>query len=170
MRDGLPTGTAKERGFVFPVKDNFEGLKRIRECAKQLKLKNTDWAIGTDNAFSELQKTDILRSEGKYDMRFSEMGIKTRQQLINFNWSVVKSSPNFVTMEDPGSESDPEAHRLMTAKYGNRVQIVIDEFQKAARGQRCLALIYLQRDAAEIGHHSYHRAADLIGNHFGGAG
>ena len=127
VRDGLPTGTAKERGFVFPVKDNFEGLKRIRECAKQLKLKNTDWAIGTDNAFSELQKTDILRNEGKYDMCFSGMGIKTRQQLINFNWSVVKSSPNFVTMEDPGSESDPEAHRLMTGKYGNRVQIVIDD-------------------------------------------
>jgi enolase len=127
VRDGLPTGTAKERGFVFPVKDNFEGLKRIRGCAKQLKLKNTDWAIGTDNAFSELQKTDILRKEGKYDMCFSGMGIKTRQQLINFNWSVVKSSPNFVTMEDPGSESDPEAHRLMTGKYGNRVQIVIDD-------------------------------------------
>ncbi len=127
VRDGLPTGTAKERGFVFPVKDNFEGLKRIKECAKQLKLKNTDWAIGTDNAFSELQKTDILRNEGKYDMRFSGMGIKTRQQLINFNWSVVKSAPNFVTMEDPGSESDPEAHRLMTGKYGNRVQIVIDD-------------------------------------------
>lgn len=127
VRDGLPTGTAKERGFVFPVKDNFEGLKRIKECAKQLKLKTTDWAIGTDNAFSELQKTDILRKEGKYDMRFSGMGIKTRQQLINFNWSVVKSAPNFVTMEDPGSESDPEAHRLMTGKYGNRVQIVIDD-------------------------------------------
>jgi len=127
VRDGLPTGTAKERGFVFPVKDNFEGLKRIKECAKQLKLKNTDWAIGTDNAFSELQKTDILRKEGKYDMRFSGMGIKTRQQLIKFNWSVVKSAPNFVTMEDPGSESDPEAHRLMTGKYGNRVQIVIDD-------------------------------------------
>jgi len=28
-------GTAKERGFVFPVKDNFEGLTRIKECAGQ---------------------------------------------------------------------------------------------------------------------------------------
>ena len=36
VRDGLPTGTAKERGFVFPVKDNFEGLTRIKECAGQL--------------------------------------------------------------------------------------------------------------------------------------
>ncbi len=127
VRDGLPTGTAKERGFVFPVKDNFEGLSRIKECAGQLKLKKTDWAIGTDNAFSELQKTEKLRKEGKYDMRFSGMGIKTREELIKFNWSVVKSAPNFVTMEDPGSESDAEAHRLMTGKYGNRVQIVIDD-------------------------------------------
>lgn len=127
VRDALPTGTAKERGFVFPVKDNFEGLSRIKECAGQLKLKKKDWAIGTDNAFSELQKTEKLRKEGKYDMRFSGMGIKTREELIKFNWSVVKSAPNFVTMEDPGSESDAEAHRLMTGKYGNRVQIVVDD-------------------------------------------
>ena len=56
MRDGLPTGTAKERGFVFPVKDNFEGLTRIKECAGQLKMALGDYAIGTDNAFSEVQK------------------------------------------------------------------------------------------------------------------
>ncbi|MBF0206026.1 MAG: hypothetical protein HQK53_03975 [Oligoflexia bacterium] len=127
VRDGLPTGTAKERGFVFPVKDNFEGLKRIQECAQQLGLKNEDYAIGTDNAFSEIQKTEELRQEGKYDMRFSGQGIKTREQLIDFNWSVVQSAPNFVTMEDPGSESDLEAHRMMTGKYGDRVQIVIDD-------------------------------------------
>ncbi len=127
VRDGLPTGTAKERGFVFPVKDNFEGLARIKECAKQLGLKETDFAVGTDNAFSELQKTDKLRAEGKYDLRFSGQGVKTREELIEFDYSLVKSANNFVTMEDPGSESDPEAHRLMTEKYGDRVQIVLDD-------------------------------------------
>lgn len=127
VRDGLPTGTAKERGFVFPVKDNFEGLQRIKECAEQLGLKETEYAVGTDNAFSEIQKGDALRKEGKYDLRFSGQGVKTREELIDFNWSVIKSSNNFVTMEDPGSESDPEAHRLMTEKYGDRVQIVLDD-------------------------------------------
>ncbi|MCP4627506.1 MAG: hypothetical protein GY850_28930, partial [bacterium] len=127
VRDKLPTGTAKERGFVFPVKDNFEGLRRIKECAKQLKLKPADYAIGTDNAFSEIQKGDKLRNEGKYDMRFSGMGIKTRKQLIEFNAKVVKSALNFVTMEDPGSEADVAAHKLMNEKYGDRVQIVIDD-------------------------------------------
>lgn len=127
VRDGLPTGTAKERGFVFPVKDNFEGLNRIKECAKQLGLRRTDYAIGTDNAFSEIQKDEKLRKEGKYDLRFSGQGIKTREELIRFCWSIVKSAPNFVTMEDPGSEHDLEAHRLMNEKYGNRVQIVLDD-------------------------------------------
>ncbi|MFC1866829.1 hypothetical protein ACFL0H_01665 [Thermodesulfobacteriota bacterium] len=127
VRDGLPTGTAKERGFVFPVKDNYEGLQRIKKCAKQLGLKTKDYAIGTDNAFSEIQKTDKLRAKGMYDMRFSGLGIKTREELIAFNATIVKSAPNFVTMEDPGSESDIEAHKLMNAKYGNRVQIVIDD-------------------------------------------
>jgi enolase len=50
VRDGLPTGTAKERGFVFPVRDNFEGLARIKECAAQLGLAPADYAIGTDCA------------------------------------------------------------------------------------------------------------------------
>lgn len=127
VRDGLPTGTAKERGFVFPVKDNFEGLKRIKECAKQLGLKTKDYAIGTDNAFSEIQKGEKLRAEGKYDMRFSGQGIKTREQLVKFCWKVASSAANFVTMEDPGSEADPEAHRLMTEKYGDKVQIVLDD-------------------------------------------
>lgn len=127
VRDGLPTGTAKERGFVFPVKDNFEGLTRIRECAQQLGLQDSDYAIGTDNAFSEIQKTDELRRQGRYNMRFSGLGEKSREELVEFDWSVVNSAPNFVTMEDPGSESDPEAHRLMNEKYGDRVQIVLDD-------------------------------------------
>jgi enolase len=127
VRDGKPTGTAKERGFVFPVADNFEGLNRIKECAGQLGLDTWDYAIGTDNAFSEVQKGEELRKSGKYDMRFSGGGIKTREQLIDFNYSVVNSSPNFCTMEDPGSEVDVEAHRLMTGKHGTRTQIVIDD-------------------------------------------
>ena len=127
VRDKLPTGTAKERGFVFPVKDNTEGLARIKECAAQLGLKPSEYAIGTDNAFSELQKTDTLRAEGKYDMRFSGQGIKTRKELIAFNGSIVTSASNFVTMEDPGSEHDVEAHRMMTARYGTRVQVVVDD-------------------------------------------
>ncbi|MBW2609059.1 MAG: hypothetical protein JRC68_01800 [Deltaproteobacteria bacterium] len=127
VRDRLPTGTAKERGFVFPVKDNYEGLKRIKECARQLGLKSTDYAVGTDNAFSEIQKTEDLRAKGMYDMRFSGLGIKTREALIDFNAKIVKSATNFVTMEDPGSECDIEAHRLMNDKYGDRVQIVIDD-------------------------------------------
>ncbi|MDG5815322.1 hypothetical protein QA601_09545 [Chitinispirillales bacterium ANBcel5] len=127
VRDNLPTGTAKERGFVFPVEDNFEGLRRIKECADQLGLKDSDYAIGTDNAFSEIQKSDELREEGKYDLRFSGQGIKTREELVEFDYSVVKSASNFVTMEDPGSEHDLIAHKLMNEKYGDRTQIVLDD-------------------------------------------
>jgi enolase len=127
VRDGLPTGTAKERGFVFPVKDNFEGLTRIKECATQLGLEPTDYAIGTDNAFSEIQKGEDLVAEGMYDMRFSGGGRKTREEIVEFDGSVVKSADNFVTMEDPGSEHDLEGHKLMNARYGDRVQIVLDD-------------------------------------------
>ncbi len=129
VRDGLPTGTAKERGFVFPVKDNFEGLSRIKECAEQLKLGVKDYAIGTDNAFSEIQKGELAGTD-KYRLRFSQ-GEKaatiSRTDLINFCGKVVESAPNFVTMEDPASEHDPIGHKLMSEKYGNRVQIVIDD-------------------------------------------
>ena len=127
VRDKKPTGTAKERGFVFPVEDNFEGINRIKECASQLGLADTDYAVGTDNAFSEIQKTEELRREGKYDLHFSGGGIKNRDEMVEFNWSVVSSAPNFVTMEDPGSEVDKQIHKMMNGKYGNRVQIVCDD-------------------------------------------
>ena len=127
VRDGLPTGTAKERGFVFPVADNFEGLTRIKECATQLKMALGDYAIGTDNAFSEVQKGEDLIQAGMYDMRFSGTGKKTREELIAFDGTVVNSSDNFATMEDPGSEHDVAAHKLMNEKYGDRVQIVLDD-------------------------------------------
>jgi len=127
VRDNLPTGTAKERGFVFPVKDNFEGLNRIKECAKQLGLKDDEYAIGTDNAFSEIQKGDALKKAGMYEMRFSGLGKKTREELIEFDGTVVNSAPNFVTMEDPGSENDLAAHKLMNERFGDRVQIVLDD-------------------------------------------
>jgi enolase len=126
--EGKPTGTAKERGFSFPVADNFEGLRRIGECAGQLKLKKDEWAMGTDNAFSELQKTDDLRDKNQYDFRFSKQGIKSREELIDFNGSVVERFlPNFITMEDPGSENDVDAHKLMTGKYGDIIQVVVDD-------------------------------------------
>ncbi|HYP76988.1 MAG TPA: hypothetical protein VER12_13565 [Polyangiaceae bacterium] len=127
VRDGLPTGTAKERGFVFPVKDNFEGLTRIKECAGQLKLGVGDYAIGTDNAFSEVQKGEDLIKEGMYDMRFSGTGRKTREELIELDGTVVNSADNFATMEDPASEHDVAGHKLMNEKYGERVQIVLDD-------------------------------------------
>jgi enolase len=127
VRDGLPTGTAKERGFVFPVADNFEGLNRIKECADQLGLAPADYAIGTDNAFSEIQKGEDLVEQGLYDMRFSGGGRKTREELVAFDGTVVQSADNFVTMEDPGSEHDVETHKMMNAKYGDRVQIVLDD-------------------------------------------
>ncbi len=146
VRDGLPTGTAKERGFVFPVKDNFEGLARIKECAQQLGLKIKDYAIGTDNAFSEIQKGEELRKNGMYDMRFSGLGKKTREELIEFNAEVVRSAANFVTMEDPGSEFDIPAHKLMNGKYGDRVQIVIDD---AAVTQMRFILPFLAAKARE---------------------
>ena len=127
VRDGLPTGTAKERGFVFPVADNFEGLTRIKECAGQLKMGLGDYAIGTDNAFSEVQKGEDLIKSGTYDMRFSGTGKKTREELIEFDGTVVNSSDNFATMEDPASEHDVAGHKLMNEKYGTRAQIVLDD-------------------------------------------
>lgn len=127
VRDGLPTGTAKERGFCFPVKDNFEGLTRMKEAAEQLGLATADYAIGTDNAFSEVQKGEGLVERGLYDMRFSQTGQKTREELIDFDGTVVESADNFVTMEDPASEHDVEGHKLMNERYGERVQIVLDD-------------------------------------------
>jgi len=60
-------------------------------------------------------------------MRVSGLGRKTREELIEFDGSVVQSADNFVSMEDPGSEHDLLGHQLMNEKYGDRVQIVLDD-------------------------------------------
>jgi len=65
-------------------------------------LTEQDYAIGTDNAFSEIQKGEELIKNGMYDMRFSGLGKKTREELIEFDYSVVKSADNFVTIGRPG--------------------------------------------------------------------
>jgi enolase len=127
VRDGLPTGTAKERGFVFPVADNFDGLRRMQACARELGLAPSEYALGTDNAFSELQHDTALIERGVYDLRFSQGGQLTREQLVALDGQLVESADNFVSMEDPGSEHDVEAHRLMNARYGERVQLVLDD-------------------------------------------
>jgi len=87
----------------------------------------SDYAIGTDNAFSEVQKGEDLIKEGMYDMRFSGTGRKTREELIELDGTVVNSADNFATMEDPASEHDVAGHKLMNEKYGERVQIVLDD-------------------------------------------
>ena len=60
-------------------------------------------------------------------MRFSGTGKKTREELIEFDGTVVNSSDNFATMEDPASEHDVAGHKLMNEKYGTRAQIVLDD-------------------------------------------
>ena len=153
VRDGLTTGTAKERGFVFKVEDNFEGLKRIKEVAHQMKLHDNEWAVGTDNAFSEIQKEEYLQKEGKYDMAFSGRGVISREELVKFDQEIVDSAHNFVTMEDPGSERDITAHKMMNASYGNRVQIVLDD---AAVTQMRFIIPYLAAKNIE------HRAGNSV--------
>ena len=65
---------------------------------------------------------DIAEARKLGDSKASVVG-----SLIEFNASIIKGTDNFVTMEDPGSECDIEAHRMMTERYGERVQIVIDD-------------------------------------------
>jgi len=78
--------------LCLPCQGQFRSLTRIKECAGQLGLTEQDYAIGTDNAFSEIQKGEELIKNGMYDMRFSGLGKKTREELIEFDYSVVKSA------------------------------------------------------------------------------
>ena len=127
VRDGLPTGTAKERGFVFPVKDNFEGLNRIKECAGQLGLTEKTGPSARTTHSRKSRKARSCEQKGMYDMRFSGLASRREKNLSNSITPWSKARTNFVNMEDPGSEIDIAAHKLMNEKYGDRVQIVIDD-------------------------------------------
>ena len=116
---GLSTGLGDEGGFAPSVGSTKEALDLIVEAIKKAGLEpGKDVALALDVASSEFYK------DGKYHF---EGGEHTAEEMVKVYEDLISSYP-IVSIEDPLQEDDWEGYTNLTAKIGDRVQIVGDDF------------------------------------------
>ena len=121
---GYETGVGDEGGFAPSCKHgNMEPLALIAEAVENAGYKLGEQIfLGMDVASSE-----FYEGNGVYNLVKSKEGKKTTDQMIKYLTKMVEKYPAIVTIEDGLAESDWEGWAKLTAKLGNRVQLVGDD-------------------------------------------
>jgi len=115
---GLNTGLGDEGGFAPSLDSNAEALDLIEEAIKKAGyVPGKDVALAIDAAASSFFK------DGKYSF---EGSLKTSAEMIEYYVDMVAKHP-IVSLEDPLDEEDWEGWQALTAKLGDKVQIVGDD-------------------------------------------
>ena len=127
---GLSTGLGDEGGFAPSVDSTKAALDLMVEAIEKAGFKvGEDVALALDVASSEFFK------DGKYHF---EGGEHTAEEMAKVYEDLIEEYP-IVSIEDPLQEDDWEGYTALTAKIGDKVQIVGDDFfvtnpQRLAKG------------------------------------
>ncbi|MDK8891354.1 phosphopyruvate hydratase [Corynebacterium macclintockiae] len=127
---GLSTGLGDEGGFAPSVDSTKAALDLIVEAIEKAGFKvGEDVALALDVASSEFFK------DGKYHF---EGGEHTAEEMAKVYEDLIEEYP-IVSIEDPLQEDDWEGYSALTAKIGDKVQLVGDDFfvtnpQRLAKG------------------------------------
>lgn len=119
---GLSTGVGDEGGFAPNLKTNEEAILVILEAIKRVGYEpGKDVKLALDVAASEFydmdSKTYKLAGEGKE---------KTADEMISYYEELIAKYP-VISIEDGLAEDDWEGWAKLTAKLGNKVQLVGDD-------------------------------------------
>ena len=117
---GYNTNVGDEGGFAPNLSSNKEALDYIIEAIKLSNYKpGEDVYIALDVAASEFydSNTDTYRLEDKNI---------TRDELLDYYGDLISKYP-IISIEDPFDENDYDGFKAITAKYGDKVQIVGDD-------------------------------------------
>ncbi len=128
---GLSTGVGDEGGFAPALKSNEAALELILGAIEQAGFKpGKEIAMALDPASSE------FFSGGKYNLT-KEGRTLTREEMVDYYVTLCDKYP-IVSIEDGVAEEDWDAWELMTAKLGERIQLVGDDLfvTNTARLQR----------------------------------
>lgn len=124
---GLSTAVGDEGGFAPDLKGVKDALDVIMEAIKTAgykpgrKSEGGQISIALDVASSEFFKS------GKYDFKKEGKGVKkTSEQMADYLAGLVKAYP-IDSIEDGMAENDWEGWKILTAKIGNKVQLVGDD-------------------------------------------
>ena len=116
---GLSTGLGDEGGFAPSVDSTKAALDLIVEAIEKAGFKvGEDVALALDVASSEFFK------DGKYHF---EGGEHTAEEMAKVYEDLIEEYP-IVSIEDPLQEDDWEGYTALTAKIGDKVQLVGDDF------------------------------------------
>ena len=117
---GLPTTLGDEGGFAPPLKSNDAACELIIEAiAAAGHRPGEDIAIALDPATSELEEG------GKYELA-REGRTLSREELVDL-WADWARRYPIVSIEDGMAEEDWDGWRSLTARLGDRVQLVGDD-------------------------------------------
>ena len=113
-----------EGGFAPSCKHgNKEPLALIAEAVERAGYKLGEQIfLGMDVASSE-----FYEGNGVYNLVKSKEGKKTTDQMIKYLERLVKEYPAIITIEDGLAESDWEGWAKLTAKLGDKIQLVGDD-------------------------------------------
>mgnify|MGYP004456416915 FL=1 len=121
---GYETGVGDEGGFAPSCKHgNTEPLELIMEdIQKAGYVPGKEIFLGMDVAASEFYNKETK----KYDLKKSKEGSKTSEEMIAWFEKMVEEYP-ILTIEDGLGEEDWEGWELLTAKLGEKIQLVGDD-------------------------------------------
>lgn len=115
---GLSTGLGDEGGFAPNLDSNAEALDLIIEAIKKAGFEpGKDVALALDVASSEFFK------DGKYQF---EGEARDTEYMVSYYESLIAKYP-IVSIEDPLSEDEWDDWKALTARIGDKVQIVGDD-------------------------------------------
>ena len=117
---GLATSVGDEGGFAPNLSSNEEGFKLIMDAIIKAGYNpGKDVCLAIDVAASEFYK------DGKYNLAGEGKSLTT-DELINYYEELITKYP-IISIEDPVDENDWEGFTKITAKLGNRIQLVGDD-------------------------------------------
>ncbi|MET7640344.1 phosphopyruvate hydratase [Streptomyces sp. NPDC005438] len=115
---GLSTGLGDEGGFAPDLGSNREALDLILEAVQQAGYTpGQDIALALDVAASEFHKDGSYAFEGQS---------RSAEQMTSYYAELVEAYP-LVSLEDPLHEDDWDGWQTLTARLGDKVQIVGDD-------------------------------------------
>jgi len=115
---GLGTNIGDEGGFAPNLPTNRSALELLAEAVEA-----AGYALGADIALAlDVAATELYR-EGRYHL---EGGLMTSEEMVEYLVGLVDEFP-LASIEDGMSEGDWEGWQLLTARLGERVQLVGDD-------------------------------------------
>lgn len=122
-KNGYSTAVGDEGGFAPNLKSNEEALELILSAIETAKYKpGEDVSIALDPATSEFYDSD----KGVYTLRWSTGQEMNADEMTEFWMTWIEKYP-IVSLEDGMAEDDWEGWKKLTAKLGQKIQLVGDD-------------------------------------------